>query len=58
MGIDIGLVVEDNDMIGKVSGYDEIVFDDEGSFFGVYDEFFDDMRGYNMLFGIEIYCYL
>lgn len=54
MGIDIRFVIEDNDVVGKVSGYDEIVFDNEGGFFGVYDEMFDDVRGNDMLFRVEV----
>lgn len=58
VGIDTGLAVEDNDTIGKVSGHDEIVLDDEGSLLGVHDESLDDTRGHNTLLGIEIYCHL
>jgi hypothetical protein len=49
-----GLTVEDDDAVGKVSGHDEIVLDDESGLLGVHDEALDDTRGDNTLLGVEV----
>lgn len=52
--VDRGLSVKDDDAVGKVSGHDEIVLDDEGGLFGVHDETLDDTRGDNTLLRVEV----
>jgi len=48
------LTVEDDNAVGKISGHDEIVLDDEGSLLGVHDETLDDTRGDDTLLGVEV----
>lgn len=43
-----------NNQIGKISGHDEIVFNDETSLLGVQDESLDNLGSNNSLFGIQI----
>jgi len=52
--VDRGLTVEDDDAVGKVSGHDEIVLDNESGLLGVHDETLDDTRGDNTLLGVEV----
>lgn len=54
VGIDTRLAIEDNDAVGKVSGHDEIVLDNEGGLLGVHDETLDDARGNDTLLRVEV----
>lgn len=48
------MIIKDNDLVCKISSYDEIVFDNESCLFGRYDKFFDDFVCDNMLFRVEV----
>lgn len=52
--ISTGSTFINNNQIGKISGHDEIVFNDETSLLGVQDESLDNLGSNNSLFGIQI----
>jgi hypothetical protein len=52
--ISTGSTFVNDNQISKISGHDEIMFNDETSLLGVQDESLDNLRGDNSLFGIQI----
>lgn len=52
--VSTGSTFVNNNQISKISGHDEIVFNDETSLLGVQDESLDNLGSNNSLFGIQI----
>ena len=54
VSIDTWLAVKDNDTVGKVSGHDEVVLDNESGSLGVHDETLDNSGSNDALLGVEV----